>query len=67
LGEIYYFLLKIKRIHAVARRNYNSMPTEQNSKFLDINLSITGYNCGLFEYDWSLFKMVRIKFLKIFV
>lgn len=43
----------------MARKIYSAMPTKENLKFLDIDLCIIGYNCGLFEFDWDLLKMVR--------
>ena len=37
--------------------SYNQ-PNEQDSICLDVNLHVVKYNCGLFEFDWSLIKMV---------
>lgn len=49
---------KIKMIHVVSRKIYNSMPTKENFKFLDVSLDVTSYNCGLFKFDWELLKMI---------
>lgn len=40
------------------RRLYSKSPTEENSVFLDVNLEVSKYNCGLITFDWEIFKMV---------
>lgn len=49
----------MKQTQMMARKIYSAMPTKENLNFLDIDLSMVGYNCGLFEFDWELLKMVR--------
>lgn len=39
------------------RRIYNFTP-KKNTKVLDIDLSITEYTCGLFDFDWDMVKMI---------
>lgn len=51
--------LQIKFLQKFSRKLYNKNPIEENEKFLDINLNITPYNCGLFKFNWELFKMVK--------
>jgi len=40
------------------RRLYSKAPTGGNSVFLDVNLEISKYSCGLITFDWEIFKMV---------
>lgn len=34
------------------------MPLREDSKILDIDLSVVGFTCGLFDFDWDLLKMI---------
>ncbi|KAG5682926.1 hypothetical protein PVAND_012244 [Polypedilum vanderplanki] len=54
---------EIKNVHGVLRKIYNSKPHEENLVCLDVNLDIIKYNCGLFDFDWSLMKMILIQAL----
>lgn len=57
----FYIYLKLKQTHVIARKIYNKSPTKENEKFLDINLKIPVLSCGLFDFDWELLKMVRLR------
>lgn len=61
----YNYFFQIRKIHKLAKKFYNLMPSEENLKFLDLNLSVTTYNCGLFKFDWELIKMVIIKLIEM--
>jgi hypothetical protein len=47
----------------VSRKIYNSMPVEENVKFLDVSLNVPSYNCGLFKFDWEL--LIMVKFINL--
>ncbi|KAL7030142.1 hypothetical protein ACKWTF_006545 [Chironomus riparius] len=49
---------EIKEIHGLMRRLYSKAPKEENSVFLDVNLEVSKYSCGLITFDWEIFKMV---------
>lgn len=34
------------------------MPSKENSLFLEIDLKIVEYTCGLFNFDWELLRLV---------
>lgn len=50
---------KIKEIHAILRKISYNRPNDENIICLDVNLHVTKYNCGLFDFDWTLIKMVK--------
>ncbi|KAG5682927.1 hypothetical protein PVAND_012245 [Polypedilum vanderplanki] len=55
---------KVKDIHTSVRKAYNHHYTKLNEAFLDININIEKFNCGLINFDWTLLTMVKNKVLK---
>lgn len=52
---------KFKDIHKMLRKISNKIKDENETRILDVNLEYQKLSCGLFCYNWSFVKVVKIK------